>query len=109
MNRIIYTEKDFRIVEIYNEFYSLDDLKGDCFDPKVNDDLDFEQLKREEIIFEKLVYNEGVFGYVLEKWNSEIDHGWEHLHSCWGFIGEYDANNEKFNHYIVDELKGQIK
>ena len=113
MKRIIYTEKDFRILEIYDEFYSLEDLKGDCFNPEVNNDLNPELLIKEEKEFENLVDNSGVFGYVLEKWNTEVDKGWEHLDSCWGFVGSYNLNNEKFNHYIVDEmineLKGHIK
>lgn len=44
----------------------------------------------------------------VEKWNPEIGIGWEHVDSCWGFVGEYRQGVETYDHYIVDELKRQI-
>lgn len=107
--RIIYEENNYRIIEQLDECFDLEDLKGDCFNPKHNPSIDIDTLKQEEIDFESLVNNEGVFGYVLEKWNPEIDKGWEHVDSCWGFVGQYNENEEKFNHYIIGELKKQIE
>lgn len=104
------TDKTYRILEIYDEttLYDLENLKGDCFNPEVNPDIDIEELKKQEKAFEKKVYNEGVYGYVLEKWNPEPGIGYEHLDSCWGFVGQYDENSEEYNHYIVEELMSQI-
>ena len=47
-----------------------------------------------------------VYGYVLEKWNGEIDKGWEDVDSCFGFVGEYDEHSN--NHSIVEEFKQLI-
>lgn len=107
--RIIEQTKNFRIIEVPDDIISLEDLKGDSYKPEVNPDIPPQQLRLEELHFEKLVEVEGVFGFILERWNPEVDKGWEHVDSCWGFIGAYDPKQEKFNHYIVDELKGQIK
>ena len=115
MITIIYESenKEFRILEIVDEDYSIDDLKGDCFNPahinEMNPGLLLCELKYKERDFEEQVRQEGVFGYVLERWNPEIGVGYEHIDSCWGFIGQYNPNDERFNHYIVDELKSQIK
>ena len=108
--RIIFeTEnKEYRILEYADEFVDISDLKGDVYNPKVNPDIDQDQLKKEEFEFEELVNREGVFGYVLEKWDSAIGVGYEQVDACWGFVGQYTPTDSKFNHYIVDELKGQI-
>jgi len=99
---------EYRILEYADECADMENLKGDVFNPKVNTDIDPEQLKREEHAFEELVNREGVYGYVLERWNPEIGAGYEHVDSCWGFVGQYSESDPSFNHYIVDELKSQI-
>ena len=101
--------KEYRIVEIQDEYADMENLKGDTFSAKVNPDLDPVQLRKEEKEFERLVNGVGVFGYVLEKWNPTPGIGWEHVDSCFGFVGQYDSRVEIFNHYIVEELKNQIK
>lgn len=102
-------DKTYRIIEIEDHFFNFEDLKGDCFNPKVNTDIDSKKLAKEEREFEDLVNREGVFGYALERWNPSIGIGWEHVDSCYGFVGQYNENQERFKHYIVDELKGIIK
>ena len=109
--RIIFETEDqkFRIVEHEDQDVIMEDLKGDCFNPKHNPDVDPEKLKEEEKHFENLVNREGVFGYVLEQWNPEPGKGYEHLDSCWGFVGQFNESEETFNHYIIEEMKNQIK
>jgi len=104
--KVIYKSPDsvWRIVEIEDQCFSLDFLKGDGFKPETNPSLTIEQLRKEEWIFEQKVENEGVFGYALEKWNPMPDRGWEIVDSCFGFVGCHEVEN----HYIVDELKRQI-
>jgi hypothetical protein len=108
MNRIIYQKGNYRVVELQDTIYFVDDLKGDT-NPKYVDHITPKELKEEELAFERFVEQNGVYGYSLERWNSEIDKGWEHIDSCWGFIGQYNENDDQFNHYIVEELKTQIK
>lgn len=102
MDRTIYQETKFRIVEIADHTYTLEDLKGDCFCPDTNTEIDVEELKKQERDFEVKVEREGVYGYSLEVWNPEVGHGWEHVDSCFGFIGQYDSKTN--DHYIVDEF-----
>lgn len=113
MSRIIFQTEDnkHRIIEIPDNVCSMDDLKGDTFNRSCNPDIPEEQMRKQEKDFEELIEREGVFGYVLERWNPEPDKGWEHVDSCWGFIGQYSPNDKSdlFNHYIIEELKGQIK
>jgi len=101
-------DKTRRILEVSAETFSMDDLKGDCFSPEANPDIDAEVLKRDEIKFERLVENEGVYGYVLEKWNPEPGSGYEDVTACWGFVGQYAEGDETFEHYIVAEFKTLI-
>ena len=109
--RIIFETENgvWRIVEHFDQDADLENLKGDCFNPKHNPDIDPTKLKQDELEFEDLVNREGAFGYVLEKWNPAPGVGFEHVDSCWGFVGQYSETEEKFNHYIVDDLKSQIK
>jgi hypothetical protein len=106
-HRIIWESEDqtYRILEILDSHADMDSLKGDCFNTKVNSDIDPEKLREEEKHFEEFVEREGVFGYVLEHWNPAVGVGYEHVDSCWGFVGAYTPTEETFNHYIVDELK----
>lgn len=108
-HRLIHIEGPFRIIEVIDECTLLEDLKGDCYNPEVNPDIDADVLKRDERKFERHVDEFGVFGYVLEQWNPEIDKGWQHVDSCFGFVGQYQDGAEDYDHYIIDELKRQIK
>jgi hypothetical protein len=101
-NRIIFESGPYRIVEIPDHNVDFDNLCGDSFNPKVNPYTDPAELKRQLAEFTDLVNREGVYGYVLEKWNPEIGKGYEHIDSSWGFVGQYSER------YIVEELKTQI-
>jgi hypothetical protein len=101
----IYQKGLYRILEVLDEYATLKDLKGDCFDPEVNDDIHPNVLQRDEAAFEQEVEQEGVYGYILEVWNASVGMGWEQVDSCWGFVGRY----EDYKHYIVDEFKDAIK
>ena len=105
MDNTIYRQDEYRILEVIDECSTLEDLKGDCYNADLNSDICSIQLKNEEVEFESKCYNEGVYGYILEKWNSDIGQGWEHVDSCFGFVGTHAEEN----HYIVDELKAAIK
>lgn len=116
MKRIIFETEDktYRIIEVLDCDFDIENLKGDLFDPKHvlemhGPEKTIEQLKEDERKFERKVDELGVYGYVLEKWDATPGHGYEALDSCWGFIGAFDSKVKEFNHYIVDELKGQIK
>ena len=106
-HRIVWESDDeqFRILEIPDMYADMDSLKGDSYNAAVNTATDPERLAKEERHFEELVEREGVFGYVLERWNPAPGCGYEHVDSCWGFVGQYTPTDPTFNHYIVDELK----
>lgn len=73
-----------RIVEMSDCHADMDDLKGDCFDPDVNCDINRNRLAREEREFEERVYRDGVHGYCVEYWNGAE---WIETHSIFGFVG----------------------
>jgi len=106
--RVIFEQDNYRIVEHVDADYSLEDLKGDMFDHSYHPGFDAESLRDEERHFEELVSREGVYGYELERWNPAVSAGWEHINSCWGFVGQYSETDESFKHYIVDEMKQTI-
>lgn len=107
--RTIFEHGGFRIIEHQDTHFDFEDLCGDNYNPKHHPDIEPEILASQLSEFTDLVNSEGVFGYVLERWNPEIDAGWEEIDSCWGFIGSYDpAPNNGFDHYIVDEMKSII-
>jgi len=108
--RLIHEEENYRIVEILDEYADIEDLKGDTYTPECHPDIPAEQIREGEKAFEEEINREGVYGYLLLKWNPEIDHGWEHVDSCYGFVGQYeDSKDSRYHHYIVDEMKEQIK
>lgn len=96
----LYNSGGFRILEILDEIYEMENLKGDCFDPRHNPEIDAVELAAQEFNFEQKVFSEGVYGYVLEQWFPDVGRGWETVDSCWGFVGRHADEN----HYIVQEL-----
>ena len=57
----------------------------------------------------------GAYGVILEKWNPEVDAGWEHVDSCWGFENwdihpetGYIIDPNYDNNYVVQEFKEVI-
>lgn len=103
----------YRILEVLDPDVDLDNLKGDIFNPDHMEEMhgkgmSLEKLREEELDFEAEVNREGVFGYVLEVWDPSPGCGWTHVDSCWGFVGQWDPKSDRYNHYIVEELKNQI-
>jgi hypothetical protein len=105
MGKTIYQKGAYRILELKEIYIDLKELKGDCYKPECNHDVSPKLLKSQELVFETKCYEQGVYGYVLEVWDADIGQGWTHVDSCFGFVGTHEDEN----HYIVDELKRQIK
>lgn len=107
--RIIYKNKDYRIIEVQDLDTTLEDLCGDCYKTETNPDISPETLASDYRKFKRRYDSESVYGYVVEKWNPEIDSGWTKVDSCYGFLGEYAQGAEDYDHYIVDEMKNTIE
>lgn len=103
--KVIYQHKNMRVIEVPDSDFDMPDLKGDCFNPDANKGMDIKQLAYEERVFETKIANQGVWGYILEVWNPEVDTGWTMIESCFGFVGQ-DKNEQ---HYIVAEFIERIK
>lgn len=97
-----------RIIEVFDHTSTFEDLCGDSYKPEANPNTPPPQLLKEEQAFSKIVEREGVYGYVWQEWNPEAGSGWQHVDSCFGFVGEYKSTGV-FNHYIVQEMKEQIE
>lgn len=87
MQKVIKQIGNMRLIEVDDTDYDMDNLKGDCFTPKHNPGIDPAELAQQEKDFEQQVYNDGVYGYIVERWNPATDAGWEHVDSIWGFVG----------------------
>jgi len=74
-----------RIVAMPDHFCDMDDLKGDCFNPDVNGNINRNRLAREEREFEERVASEGVWGFRAEYWNGAE---WVETDSIFGFVGD---------------------
>lgn len=103
------TCKTFRIIEVNDSSWNLDDLKGDVFNPIHNPSVDPKELKRLEKQFESQIDDLGVFGYVLERWDQRPGQGYIEVDSCYGFVGMYLPEIEFQDHYIIDEMKQTIE
>ena len=79
-----------RIVAMPDDHCRMDDLKGDCFDPRVNSNINPNRLAREEREFEERVAREGVWGFRAEYWNGSE---WIEADSVWGFVGDDFADS----------------
>ena len=80
-------EDRVRIRCVADDCADIDDLKGDCYDPRVNPDVQASRLAREEKEFEARCERDGVWGLVAEYCDPRTG-AWEHADSCWGFVGE---------------------
>ena len=105
----IYETDNFRISERLDLNYDLDSLLGDTYTPELHPELDAKTILEERREFIEAVNNEGVYGYILERWNPMPGKGWEHVDCCWGFVGQYQSYNPDRNHYIVEEYKSKIE
>jgi len=105
--RVLWQKDDQRIIEVADDCFDIDDLKGESYVPALNPDIPPETLRKQELDFEREIHYLGVFGYILEHWDPRVGAGWEEIDSCWGFVGQHDPSQEEFNHYIVEELKNR--
>jgi hypothetical protein len=95
--RIIFTQGNYRIVEHVDTDTTASEIQGEFLGAQHQRD------------FYAMVEEKGVYGYELDRWNPAVGKGWEHVDSCWGFVGQFCETEEMFNHYIVDEMKRAIK
>ena len=76
---------DVRLRVVPDELCSLDDLEGDCFNPKANPDIPTSRLERDRQEFIEKVNAEGVWGIIGEYFDGEA---WQHADSCFEFVGD---------------------
>ena len=81
---------------------SFEDLTGDTFNAEAHPDIPQERMDRERKEEMDRINREGVYGVVGEYWNGEE---WEHVDSCWGFVGD----DWKESGYDVDIMSATIK
>lgn len=74
-----------RLRLVPDETCSLEDLEGDCFDPKANPNIPASRLQRDREEFIAKVNRDGVWGIVGEYFDGDV---WQHADSCFGFVGE---------------------
>lgn len=104
MFEVIKQVNNMRLIRHIDECFDIENLKGDCYNPTANPDIEPDELKRQEQEFEDRVYSDGVYGYEVQRWNPEIDCGWEHVDSIYGFVG----NDFEGSGYDID-LLGQLE
>ena len=100
-----------RLSIIYDDFWNMDDLKGDCYNPDVNHDINPNVLKKQEKEFEDRVSSEGCTGLIAEYWDGTQ---WQEVYSCFGFVGD-DWENSGYDddamqsaidaHQAIDRVK----
>ena len=110
MNRFERLEKlglvRFRIEP--DDYFTVEDLEGDCYNPSVNPDIDPDQLAEERNEFVDRINREGVVGIIGEY---RSNNGWEHADSCWGFVGnDYidSGYDDDIKTNTVDQLRESI-
>lgn len=77
----------------------LDDLLGDCYDPRANPDISPARVERERKEAIEKIDRDGVWGLIGEYYDGT---DWKHAESCWGFIGQ-DADD-----YAVDIMAATL-
>lgn len=107
--KVIHKDGGYRIIEVIDHSYNLEDLKGDCFKPEVNHNITRTELLNLEQDFERRVESQGVYGYILEQWIPFVGHGWDHVDSCYGFVGTYNPSIPIQDHYIISEFKRSME
>ena len=85
--QVIWRKADHRIKLIDDSWNILDYLNSDYFNYQYTHEANPEtssaaliELKREHI---DRITDTGLYGVVLEKWNPEVDKGWEQVDSIW--------------------------
>lgn len=106
--RTVKESGNVRIIELADPDIDIDNLKGDSFNPKANPDIPKTKLKAEERAFERRVIAEGVWGYEVQRWNPEVNKGWETLDAIWGFVGN-DFEGSGYDTEFMKHFDGQNK
>jgi hypothetical protein len=88
---------DVRLRMVPDEMGSLEDLEGDCFNPKANPDIPASRLQRDREEFISKVNRDGVWGIIGEYFDGEV---WKHSDSCFGFVGD-DWKNSGYDTDIM--------
>jgi len=86
-----------RLRVVPDEMCSLEDLEGDCFNPKANPDIPASKLQRDREEFIAKLNQEGVWGIIGEYFDGEV---WQHADSCFGFVGD-DWKNSGYDTDIM--------
>lgn len=81
-----------------DECCSYDDLCGDTYDVALNASTvpgGKRTIEAQEKSFKRTIERDGVWGFVIEYRKPDCDKcgrqgAWEHVDSCWGFVGEID-------------------
>ena len=82
-----YDRDDVRLLIEPDQSYSMKDLKGDMFDPKINKDVKPEILAKQEKDFEERVSQQGVWG-IVGQYKCPCCGEWKSTDSVWGFVGD---------------------
>ena len=94
-----------RLRVVPDDSCSLEDLEGDCFNPKANPDIPASKLQRDRGVFIAKVNREGVWGIIGEYFDGEV---WQHADSCFGFVGE-DWKNSGYDTDIMRATLDEAK
>ena len=86
-----------RLRVVPDETCSIEDLEGDCFNPKANPEIPASRLERDHKDFITKVNRDGVWGIVGEYFDGEV---WQHADSCFGFVGD-DWKNSGYDTDIM--------
>jgi hypothetical protein len=94
-----------RLRLVPDETCSLEDLKGNCFNPKANPDIPASRLQRDRKEFIEKVNREGVWRIIGEYFDGEK---WRHADSFFGFVGE-DWKNSGYDTDIMRATLNEAK
>jgi hypothetical protein len=90
-----------RLRLVPDEMCSLEDLEGDCFNPKVNPDVFASRLQHDREDFIAKVNRDGVWGVIGEYFDGEQ---WRHADSCFGFV----SDDWKNSGYDTDVMRATL-
>jgi hypothetical protein len=90
-----------RLRAVPDEMCSLEDLEGDCFNPKANPEIPPSKLESDRQEFIAKVNREGVWGIIGEYFDGEQ---WQHADSCFGFVGD----DWKHSGYDTDIMRATL-
>lgn len=106
--REIWSWGNYKIIEVEDTAFYVEDLLGDVYCPKTNPEIGIQELKRQEREERKRIAEEGVFGYrLIQRIHCEHCKTWQEceIDSCYGFVGQYAEGDPLCDHHIVGEMK----